>query len=115
MEEIKEPMFISFLIIFAIVFVFIVIPMVTKSAKKTNEIFGINENGPVQTAKAKILSKKTYSPVGSLEKFNFVIFEKENGQRIELAIKDDEEYKMMLEGDFGTLSHIGKKYISFIR
>lgn len=115
MEDIKQPMIISFLIIFAVVFVFIVIPMLNKSSQTTKEIFGENENGSKETVEAKIVSKKIYSPVGSIERFNFAIFEKQNGERIELAIKDDEQYKMMLEGDLGTLTHIGKKYVSFVR
>lgn len=97
MEDIKEPMIISFLIVFAIVFVFIVIPMLKKSSQTTKEVFGENESGKEETVKAKIVSKKVYSPIGSIERFNFVIFEKETGERIELAIKDYEQYKMMLE------------------
>ncbi len=115
MDNIKEPMIISFLIVFAIAFIFIVIPILNKSSQTTKEVFGENENGNNEIANAKIVSKKIYSPVGSIERFNFVIFEKQNGERIELAIKDDEQYKMMLEGDFGTLTHLGKRFISFIR
>ncbi len=115
MDNIREPMIISFLIVFAIVFIFIIIPMLNKSSQTTKEVFGENEEGKEETVKAKIVSKKIYTPVGSIERFNFVIFEKETGERIELAIKDDEQYKMMLEGDLGALTHIGKRYISFLR
>ena len=115
MDNIKQPMIISFLVVFVIAFIFIIIPMLNKSSRTIREVFGENENGKEETVKAKIVSKKIYSPVGSIERVNFVIFEKQNGERIELAIKDDEQYKMLLEGDMGTLIHIGKKYISFIR
>ncbi len=111
----KKPLIISVLIVFAFVFIFLVIPMLKKSSQKTKEIFGENEIGKPETVKAKIVFKKTYSPMGSIEQFNFVIFEKQNGARIELAIKDNEQYKMMLEGDEGTLTHTGKRYISFTR
>ena len=115
MDDIKEPMIISFLIIFGIVFVFVVIPILKKSFQTTKEVFGENETGEKEIEQAKIVSKKIYSPPKSIERFNFIIFEKQNGARIELAIKDDEQYKLMLEGDVGTLTHIGKRYISFIR
>ena len=115
MDNMREPMIISFLIVFAIAFIFVIIPMLKKSAQTTKEMFGENEIGNEEIVNAKIVSKKTYSPVGSIEQLNFVIFEKQNGERIELAIKDNEQYKMMLEGDFGTLTHVGKRYISFVR
>ncbi len=115
MEEIRGPMTICFLIVFVIVFIFFGIPILNKSSKTTKEVFGENETSNKETVTAKILSKKIYTPIGSIEKFNFVIFEKQNGERIELAIKDDEQYKMMLVDDVGTLTHIGKRYISFIR
>lgn len=115
MDEIKEPMLISFLIIFVMAFVFIVIPILSKSTKTNKEMFGENEIGDTVSVKAKIISKRIYTPRGSIERINFIVFEKESGDRIELAIKDEEQYKMMFEGDFGTLTHIGKRYISFKR
>ena len=106
---------IGFLIVVAIVAALVVIPMLNKSSETTKNTFGENECGEEETVTAKIVLKKTYTPVGSIERFNFIMFEKQTGERIELAIKDDEEYKFLLEGDIGTLTHQGKKYISFIR
>ena len=57
MDDIKGPMTISFLIILAIVSIFIVVPMLNKSAQTTKEVFGENENGKEETVKAKIVSK----------------------------------------------------------
>ncbi len=115
MDEIRGPMTISFLIVFAIAFVFIILPMLKKSSQTSKEVFGENETGVPESTNAKIISKKIYSPTGSIERINFVIFEKDGGERVEFAIKDDEQYKMMLEGDCGTLTYVGKRYISFTR
>lgn len=114
MNQMKEPMTISSFIILVIVLIFVV-PLIKKSSDTTKFIFGENENGNPVTVHAKVLSKSVYSPYGSIENFNFILFEKQNGERIELAIKDDEQYKMILEGDIGMLTHIGKRYISFKR
>ena len=38
----------------------------------------MNDSRKEEIVKAKIVSKKVYSPVGSIEKFNFVIFGKDN-------------------------------------
>ncbi len=95
--------------------IIIFIPFLLKSLRKTQEIYGDNENSVLDTQKSTIISKNIYSPYGSMENFNFVIFQKENGVRIELAVKDAEQYKMMFENDRGILTHKGKKFISFER
>ena len=115
MKDIQEPMAISALIVFAIAFVFVVIPILTKSSQTKKDVLGEAEQGNPKTYGAQIVSKKTYTPYGSIEQYNFVIFEKDNGERIELAIKNNDEYKLLLEGDHGILTHIGKRYISFER
>lgn len=115
MSAMEEPMTISMLIVLAIVLIFVVIPLIKKSSETTKRIFGEDEHGNPETVQAKVVSKSIYSPYRSLENFNFILFEKNNGERIELAIKDDEQYKTILEGDIGMLTHIGKKYLSFKR
>lgn len=102
-------------ILFAVIFIFIIIPVFKKASSVTKDLSGENEQGEVISEKAKIVYKKSYVPNYAIEKMNFVIFEKENGERIEMAIKDSEKYKLMLEGDSGILKHIGKKFISFYR
>ena len=115
MSEIAGPMTISGLIVLAIALIFVVLPLVKKSSETTRRILGEDEQGSPERVQAKVVSKSIYSPYHSLERFNFVIFETENGERIEMAIKNDEEYKMILEGDVGTLTHIGRKYLAFKR
>lgn len=114
MDGSREPLFVVFIILAALIVIFL-IPVLRKSSSVTEELCGDNEYGEQITARAKILSKSTYTPNWSVERMHFIIFEKENGERIEMVIKDDAEYKMMFEGDVGTLTHIGKKYISFTR
>ncbi len=92
-----------------------ILPFILTSLKKSKEIFGENEEGTPQVQNAIIISKRIESPFGSMENFNFVVFEKENGERIELAIKNNEEYTLMHENDKGVLIHQGKKFISFER
>ncbi len=115
LENIVEPLKITVLIIVGIAVVFVIIPILFKSSQKSKEVFGEKEFGIKETERAKIVSKHVYSPKGSIEQYNFVIFEKQSGQRIELAIKDDRQFRMMCENDSGTLTHIGNKFISFIR
>ncbi len=49
-------------------------------------------------------------PVGS----DFVTFELEKGERIELGVKGS-EYGMLAEGDRGRLSYQGTRYLGFER
>lgn len=114
MEEIREPMLISFIVVF-IIFLPFVISILNKCSKKEKEILGENDYGTICKTKAQIVFKNSYIPRYLMEKVNFVVFEKTNGERIELAIKNFEEYKLMLVGDKGTLTHQGKRYISFIK
>ena len=44
----------------------------------------------------------------------FVTFELENGRRLELGVKDP-EYGMLAEGDLGSLSWQGTRYLGFER
>ena len=111
----KEPWIIGMLILFAIAVIFVVFPLVKKSLEITRHIMGEDEHGTLESVQAKVMSKSIYTPQGSLEKFNFVVFEKQNGERVELAIRQDEEYKIIFEGDEGVLTHMGRKYISFRR
>ena len=104
-----------FFLLLLVVIVVLAIPILTKASQVNKDVLGENETGKPETVTAKIVQKKTYTPNYSVDRFNFVIFEKENGERIEMVIKNNEEYKLMIEGDVGKLTSIGKKYISFIR
>lgn len=112
MEEIRGPMLISFIVVFIIALP-LVISVLKKSSEKEKEILGDNEQGNICKTRAQILAKSSYIPRYLMEKVNFVVFEKSNGERLELAIKNFEEYKLMMVGDEGLLTHQGKRYISF--
>lgn len=46
---------------------------------------------------------------------NMVVFEMENGSRVELAIRDPAVFGTIVEGDQGILSYQGKRFVGFQR
>ncbi len=88
-----------------------------------------NNNSPLQTVDARIVTKRmkvsghgqtmmhrntaVMNSMGSSTYTRyFVTFELENGKRLELGVKDA-EYGMLAEGDHGTLSFQGTRYLGF--
>lgn len=101
-----------------VVIMIIALPIGIANGKKTtNAIYGDDsDQDHPQEKKAKVLAKRTSPhPLNQTIMINMVVFEFENGTRLELALKDQNEYGLLVEGDEGTLRYQGKKYISFNR
>lgn len=117
-------MFNIFPIIFMIMFVVIIgmiIANVAKGAKQWNK----NNNSPVLTVDAKIVSKRTdvshhmhntanNTHHHSSSTWYYVTFEVESGDRMELSLTG-QEYGMLVEGDTGRLTFQGTRYKGFQR
>ena len=90
-----------------------------------------NSRSPQETADARVVSKRMKvsghggtAMAGNVSAMNmihsstytqyYVTFEMENGERLELGVKDP-EYGMLAEGDLGRLSHQGTRYLGFER
>ena len=90
-----------------------------------------NSRSPQETADARVVAKRMKvsghggtAMAGNVSAMNmihsstytqyYVTFEMENGERLELGVKDP-EYGMLAEGDLGRLSHQGTRYLGFER
>lgn len=93
------------------------VPLLAIALKNNRKrIFGENEAGPVVTQRAKVLLKqKKPSGFSKNDMIDYIVFECENNQRVELAIKDSDINAVILEGDTGFLSYQGKRFIDFKR
>lgn len=102
-----------------LVFVMIIaLPVGLAMGKKTNNnIYGDDEyRATTEEKNAKIIAKRSAPhPLSPTVIVNMVVFELENGSRVELAIKDSTTYGIMVEGDCGTLKYQGKKFVGFER
>lgn len=117
-------MFNVFPIIFVIMFVGIfgfIIFGIFSSVKQWNK----NNNSPVLTVEAKVVSKRTDVSHHSHNTANnthhhssstwyYVTFEVESGDRMELSLTG-QEYGMLVEGDKGKLTFQGTRYKGFQR
>ncbi len=105
----------------AIVFLFIVligVPIGIASTKKaTKEIYGEDSDfSAKEQCFAVLIARRTAAhPLSPAVTVNTAVFEKEDGSRIELAIKDSEQFSLMVEGDKGLLYYQGKRFIDFER
>ncbi len=107
----------SLIIAFAIVLLICVPIGIIIGRKSSKKIFGDNESGAI-TEKTNVIIKAlktTPHPLNLSIHINMVVFELEDGSRLEFAIKDSAIYGTMAEGDCGTLKYRGKKFISFDR
>ena len=107
----------AMLVMFLVIMIF-AIPVGLAMGKKANkEIYGDDEYGVIKEERnAKVLARRTAPhPMNQAVMINMVVFELANGSRVELAIKDAQQYGIMIEGDCGTLTYQGKKFVSFER
>ncbi|MGN0171227.1 MAG: DUF2500 family protein [Acutalibacteraceae bacterium] len=114
MKKIPDEVGIIALIIF--IGAFIVIPFaIYFTIRKEREIYGENSDGEIQMQNnVKVLSKSNFPhPRNPKYKINIIIFELENKERLEFAIKDNIAYEKILIGDIGNLRFRGKQFISF--
>lgn len=112
-------MFSIFPILFTIVFIFIFGTIVFSAIRGALE-WNKNNNSPVLTVEAKVVTKRTnvsnhahQNHISSRTTY-YVTFEVESGDRIELMLPA-EEYGMLVEGDMGKLTFQGKRYKGYLR
>lgn len=109
----------TFVKIFVFVAVFIFIAAIigfSVGKKKNGELYGDSETGSILCKKAKIISKRTApNPISPSIMVNWIAFELDSKERIELAIKDQSVFGVLFEGDAGMLKYQGKKFIEFKR
>lgn len=102
-----------FVLIFVIVisvFIFIIGKSISQGIK--------NNNSPRLTVAAQVSSKRTEVSGGSGDSSSstwyYATFEVESGDRMELAV-NGREYGQLAEGDIGSLTFQGTRYIEFQR
>ena len=111
-----------FLIVFSFIFVVIIIKVV-QGAKQWKH----NNDSPVLTVDAKVVTKRSdvryrHNMNNSNDAMNmgyssttyYVTFEVQSGDRMELRVPDT-EYGMLTEGDKGSLTFQGTRYLSYVR
>lgn len=106
-----------------VVAVLIVTPIIAVpkwiSMKKNEDdnIYGKNDNNcEIIKKTAKVLLRRTAShPLDKTVSVNYIVFEFENGERLELAIKDRDVFSKIIEGDKGCLVYRGKLFLNFER
>lgn len=105
------------MIIFLLIMIFAIPTGMALSKNVNNNIYGDGENEDTKEEKnAKIVARRsTPHPYNQTVLINKVVFELEDGSRVELAIKDPNTYGIMVEGDCGKLTYQGKKFIGFER
>lgn len=111
-----------FMFMFVFIFVFgIIIVTVARSLKQWNT----NNHSPRLTVNAELVTKRTqvghhhHSGANGMHHSNtytvyFATFQVESGDRIELAVSS-EEYGMLVEHDYGSLTFQGTRFLSFER
>ncbi len=111
----------DFLLLFGFLFIFfliIAIPAGKALGKRVNNsIYGEDENGSVDKQfNVNVLRKRsTPHPLNNALMVNMIVFELDDGTRMELAIREEQKYSIIIEGDLGTLTYQGKKFIDFER
>ncbi len=114
---------ILFFIVFTFVFVIIIINVV-KGAKR----WKLNNDSPVLTVEAKVVTKRSdvsYHHHGNVVNNNnmdmgysstdyYITFEVQSGDRMEFNVPDT-EYGLLTEGDKGSLTFQGARYLSYVR
>ena len=73
-----------------------------------------NNNSPLLTVPAKVVSKRMHVQGDHSHTTYYVTFEVQSGDRMELRV-DGNDYGMLVEQDVGLLSFQGTRYISFER
>lgn len=122
-------MFYIFNILFSIIF-FCILGLIIYNIVKNISTWNQNNHSEKLTVPAKIVTKRTQ--VSQHQQPNagdatgahgftvmsstsyYITFELENGERMELSVKGP-EYGMLAEGDIGTLSYQGTRYLGFER
>lgn len=112
-----------FPIFFIIVFVIVIGTFITTGVKGISQ-WNKNNNSPRLTVHAKVVTKRNHTGVHhhhhnghshrTTSSTYYVTFEVESGDRMELQM-DGCEFGMLAEGDEGTLTFQGTRYLGFER
>ena len=112
-----------FPIFFITVFTFVIGTFVFVAVKGISE-WNKNNNSPRLTVNAKVVAKRAHTSRhhhnhnGHMHTSHstsyHVTFEFESGDRLELRLPAS-EYALLIEGDTGSLSFQGTRYLSFVR
>ena len=104
--------------IFIIVIFVAVVGMLVVTAVRGAAAWSKNNDSPRLTVSAQVVSKRTRVSGGSGDLMTsttyYVTFQVESGDRMEFAVSGS-EYGMLAEGDQGSLTFQGTRYLSFER
>jgi hypothetical protein len=111
-----------FIVVFTFIFVIIIINVV-KGAKR----WKLNNDSPVLTVEAKVVIKRSDVSFRHHENMvndnmdmaysstrYYITFEVQSGDRMEFNVPDT-EYGLLTEGDKGSLTFQGTRYLSYVR
>ena len=114
--EIGPEMIVVFLLGLLIIPI-IVLVMHNNAKKNQNNVLGTNNiaNHQKICIKAKVVNKINKNVNNYNDPFNHIIFEKEDGERLDFALRDENIYNNIVVGDEGLLTFAGHAFIDFIR
>ena len=79
-------------------------------AENRLSVYG-NGTGETWLGSAKVVSRRCSDVLGITA--NMVLFEREDGQRVQLGIESEEDFGMIAEGDRGQLFYAGNTFLCF--
>ena len=107
-EVTMEEIFMVFAVLFGLMIISFIVLIVTKNKRDAE-----NNSHPIQTSRAKLVDKQQL-PAGTLLAVSemWVLFELENGNRVQLIAKAQNR---LVVGDEGMLTWQGNKILKFER
>ena len=102
-------MMILFFVVF-VLFLTTIFVVIGHVFRRKNEI----AKSPQLTLPARVVSRRTAVWGEHAHTIYYATFELQNGNRVELSM-NGQEYGMLADGDLGTLTYRGPKFISFVR
>lgn len=105
------------LLIFGIGGVIVFFVVIAGAKKNDKQIYGgDNDDTELFRDRVRVVARRTSPhPMTPRIMVNMIVFEKENGSRVELAIRDPAVFGTIVEGDKGILSYQGKRFVGFQR
>ncbi len=107
-------------ILFVIVPIFIAVVwaiVIGKIVKSTSDSVKENRNNdrsPIETKRATVVTKRTKIVGDHARTYYYATFEDDYGSRMEFKVSG-EQSGLLVEGDEGTLTHQGTRFLSFER
>ncbi len=111
------PVMLSVFLLGLILIPIIILVMHNNAKKNQNNVLGTSDIANYQKTciKAKVVNKINKNVNNYNDPFNHIIFEKENGERLEFALRDENIYNNIIVGDKGLLTFAGNAFIDFVR